>query len=295
MSGSLWLWFCALAIVASTAKVFFIKKVSGSISNFHILFYSRLATCAVLIPFYTQVKIPDNPDFWIATIAAVILTTAAGYAYIEALKCGLLAIVSSVQATIPVFMVMIISVVFDELPSWQDIVFIVGAMASLSLVLFFNSRSEDKSGKSAWWGIWLSLIAAVLYAASTVLDRVAIASVEHGAFNYTFIWNAISLVVLWTLMRGRIKVAVATSKERIWLLVVGISSMMAFLAQQYAVQYSLAMATGVTYVKSFVMLHIALLMLLGFVFLGERPDKRVIVASGMGLLFAVGLIVFNHV
>jgi len=289
VTDSLWIWFCILAIVANAAKVFFVKKIDGSVSSFHILFYSRLATCVVLFPFYTQIKIPDNPDFWIATIAAVILTTTAGYAYIEALKCGLLSIVSSVQATIPVFMVMIIAVVFDELPSWQGMFFIIGAMASLSLVLFFNSRAEDAPRNSALRGIWLSLFAAILYAASTVLDRVAIASVEHGALNYTFIWNAISLGVLWMLMLGRTKMAVDTSKSRICLLIIGLSSMVAFLAQQYAVQYSLALANGVTYVKSFVMLHIALLMLLGFVFLGERPDRRVIVASGMGLIFAVAL------
>jgi len=108
----------------------------------------------------------------------------------------------------------------------------------------------------------LSLLAAFLYAGSTVFDRVAIASMEFGALNYTFIWNAISLMVLFVLMRGRITIEASGSKIKC-LLLVAICSALAFLMQQYAVQNSLYLLNGVTLVKSLVMLHIAILIVLG--------------------------------
>jgi len=291
LTSSLWVWFCILAIAASAAKVFYIKKIGGLISNLHILFFSRLVTCLLLVPLYSEINIPTNQVFWSATLTAVVLTTLAGYAYIEALRRGALSIVAPIQATIPVFMVAIIALVYQDVPSLLSVLFLSGTMLSLGVVLLSSSNAynSSKESRGMWQPILLSLLAALLYAGSTVLDRVAIASTEFGALNYTFIWNAISLMVLSVLMRGRITIEVSGPKIK-WLLLVAISSALAFLMQQYAVQNSLYLLNGVTFVKSLVMLHIAILIVLGILFLGERPDKLAVLGSFSSLLFGIGLV-----
>ena len=288
MIENLWLWFCILAIVATTVKVFYIKKIDNSVSNLHILFFSRLAACIVLIPFYAKVEIPGNPVFWLATGLAVFLTTLAGYTYIEALKKGMLSVVASIQATIPIFMVVIIALAYQEFLTWQSLFFLVGAMLSLGILLFFNKGHKYVENKEKWKPVLLSLLASFLYAASTVLDRVAISSVDYGALNYTFIWNAMSLVFLFILMRGRLRVN-AVGVHRKWLLIVACSSTIAFVTQQYAVQYSLFIPNGVTYVKSLVMFHIAVLMILGVTYFDEKYKMKTVVISFVGIICSVGL------
>jgi len=287
-----WVWFCILAIVATTAKVFYIKKIGRLISNLHILFFARLVTCILLVPFYSEISIPTNMAFWWATLSAVALTTLAGYAYIEALRSGALSHVVPIQATIPVFMVVIIALVYQEMPSWTSTFFLLGAMLSLGIVLLSNANPNDvvDHPDKLWKPVLLSLLAALLYAASTVLDRVAIASTEYGALNYTFIWNAISLMVLFALLRGRISIDISGVRAR-WMLIVTFCSAVAFLSQQYAVQNSLYMVNGVTFVKGLVMLHIAVLIILGVLFFGEKPRRSVLVASFISLLFSVGLVI----
>lgn len=288
MTGSLWLWFCLLAIAANIVKVFSIKRMDGSIGNLHILFYARLATCLALLPFASSVRFPASPVFWLATCAAVLLTTLAGYVYIEALKRGPLCLVSAVQSAIPLIMVAVIALLWGEYPPASALLFLCGMAACIGMLVFRKGGGELALPEAG--AVYLSLLAAALYAVSTVLDKVAIAAVEHGAFNYTLIWNALSVMLLFALLRGRIRLPAARSGSRRLLLVVAASSLTAFLAQQYAVQYSLHMTNGVAYVKSLVMLHIVGLVLLGVFVLGERPPRGALAAGVLGVLCAVGLV-----
>ncbi|OIQ03657.1 MAG: hypothetical protein COS82_10670 [Zetaproteobacteria bacterium CG06_land_8_20_14_3_00_59_53] len=288
--SGIWLWFCLLAIAASIAKVYYIKRIGGGISNLYILFYARLATCLALLPFAASVQLPASPVFWFATCAAVLLTTLAGYVYIEALKRGPLCIVSAVQAAIPVMMVAVIALFWEQYPPAAALFFLFGMAACIGMVFF--SRAGGGHAVSDAGAVYLSLLAAALYAVSTVLDKVAVAAVEHGAFNYTLIWNALSAMLLVILLRGRINLPAGGGPRRL-LFIVAVSSLAAFLAQQYAVQYSLHMANGVTYVKSMVMLHIVGLMLLGVFVLGERPPRGALTAGLLGVLCAVGLVLFS--
>lgn len=66
--------------------------------------------------------------------------------------------------------------------------------------------------------------------------------------------------------------------------------LVAFLAQQYAVQDSLDLDNGVTYVKTMVMAHIVFTSLLGFVALGERAPPGIGLASALTLMGGIGLL-----
>jgi hypothetical protein len=142
-----------------------------------------------------------------------------------------------------------------------------------------------------------SLIAAFLFGISTVLDRVAIASVTNGALVYSAYWNLITTLLLVPILysKGAIRLIghnhnCKLCKEYKRILLYAVLTISAFIFQQFAVQYSLSIDNGITYVKSVVMTHISFVALFSIFFLKEKISYLLIFSGVLTFLSGIGLI-----
>jgi drug/metabolite transporter (DMT)-like permease len=205
--------------------------------------------------------------------------------FTEAVKRGLLSIVLPTQAAVPVFSLLTLWIGWSETPSLKSILLMIISMACLAYSLSL-SRSEMGNRGSGWiYGIY-SIIAAVLFGICTILDRVAIIRVAHGALAYSACWNLVSagLMGIQCFHAGVFK----TGQGFRWRIgPLGLYSgavLAAFYAQQYAVQLSLSIPGGVVHVKSIVMLHLPAVMIAGFFILGETLSPRARMAGILALI-----------
>jgi len=74
------------------------------------------------------------------------------------------------------------------------------------------------------------------------------------------------------------------------LMLYGLTVLTSFFTQQLAVQQSLEIAGAVVNVKSIVMLHLPVVLLIGIVFFGERIVRQAAVAGIAALLFGLALV-----
>jgi hypothetical protein len=134
------------------------------------------------------------------------------------------------------------------------------------------------------------LIAAVLFGLSTVLDRVAIATVMNGALVYSAYWNLVSAVLMMPKFYLTRKFGQKTSIFQAPIAFYALLTLVAFVCQQFAVQYSLMIPNGVTFVKTIVMTHIALVALVGIFILKEQTHQKVLFAGLITFLASISLL-----
>jgi len=276
-----WIELSLLAMLAAAAKAEAIKR-AVAIDALTLLFFSRLAAFLLLLPWLAGSRLPQEPQFWLVTLTTVVLTLLAGLMQIRALHEGELTRVAPMQALVPVLMLPFTALIFGEYPAPLALFFLLGVVGGLSVLL---GGGEWAAGGMR--PLLLMLGATLLYALCTVLDRVAIAAAPEGAYSYSLIWNGISALLLALLLRRR--PTLSPDQGRLLLPVV-LATAVAFVAQQYAVQTSLSVANGVTYVKAIVMLNIALLLFAGVFLFGEQQPRRKQVAALVATLSAIGLL-----
>jgi uncharacterized membrane protein len=214
----LWLVFSLLSMGANAAKVLIVKRLCGGIDSRLIVLVGRAFSALVLMPILLMQgrSVPTIGLFWGATIGAAVLTAFSSVVYTEAIKKGPLALVIPVQASVPVFTLLTLWLAHSETPASGAIVLMLLSMAAIAWMLYANYRHEDTGCRKTYFAV-LSLIAAILFGVSTVLDRVAIAHAAYGALAFSAIWNLLSAILLGAeCARARMgRVVVALGREDI--------------------------------------------------------------------------------
>jgi drug/metabolite transporter (DMT)-like permease len=287
----LWVIMSMIAMLANFGKVLLVKKKCQQIDSWLLVFYARLVSALVLLLllYFLDYKIPTSITFWGVTLVTALLTLAASILYVESIKKGQLSVVVPIQASVPLFMIMVTTIAYHEIPNRHALLSILIIVISIGYILVVTTKSVTLS-KSVNFSVLLSLVAAALFGISTVLDRVAIATVVNGAVVYSAYWNLISALLMvpqFLLTKKAKKTKIAF---RAPIAFYSFLTLMAFVFQQLGVQYSLAINNGVTYVKTIVMIHIALVALAGIFMLKEKTRRGVLVAGLITLMASVSLL-----
>ena len=289
----LWLVFSLLSMAANAAKVLIVKRLCGGIDSRLIVLVGRSFSALVLMPILLMQgrSLPTSGLFWGATIGAAVLTAFSSVLYTEAIKKGPLSLVVPVQAAVPVFTLLTLYLAGAETPASAAVMLMLLSMAAVAWMLYANYRREDTAHRRTFYAV-LSLIAAILFGVSTVLDRVAIAHAAYGALAFSAIWNLLSAILLGAeCARARMgRVVVALCREDIVPLVLfSLTLLVSFFTQQLAVQYSLAIPGAIVNVKSIVMLHLPVVLLAGIVFFRERIVRQAAIAGIIALILGLAL------
>jgi drug/metabolite transporter (DMT)-like permease len=287
----LWVIMSMIAMLANFGKVLLVKKKCQQIDSWLLVFYARLVSALVLLLllYFLDYKIPTSITFWGVTLVTALLTMAASILYVESIKKGQLSVVVPIQASVPLFMIMVTTIAYHEMPNRHALLSILVIVISIGYILVVTTKSVTLS-KSVNFSVLLSLVAAALFGISTVLDRVAIATVVNGAVVYSAYWNLISALLMVPQFLLTKKAKKTNFAFRAPIAIYSFLTLMAFVFQQLGVQYSLAINNGVTYVKTIVMIHIALVALAGIFMLKEKTRRGVLVAGLITLMASVSLL-----
>lgn len=281
-------------MLVNVSKVLYVKLKCAKIDSWVLVFYARLFPALILggTLFWVDYKIINPLKFWSTTLATSLLTILASILYLNSLQRGYLSIVVPIQAAIPLFMVACTAILYQEVPNLISFGFILVIVASISVTSVLTQlkpAGEKNHAEPLGLTVIESVTAALLFGISTVLDRVAIASVTHGGLVYSAYWHIITTIILFPIILFRSS-ATDFPRHSVAIILYAILALIAFVFQQLAVQYSLVIDNGVTYVKSIVMIHISLVTIISIVILKEQPHGGLLVTSFLTLIGGLGLI-----
>ena len=292
-----WIIISMTAMLANTGKVLYVKTKCADINSWILVFCARLLAGVVLciLLLFSEYTILNPTKFWITTLATSLLTILASILYLNALKRGYLSLVVPIQAAIPLFMVACTGILYHEIPNKLSFLFIVFIVLSISATLLITANNKKISySPKIFLSVIESIAAAFLFGICTVLDRIAISSVTKGALVYSAYWNLTTTFLLLPILYFRntftINESQKINKEIIPISIYAFLTLIAFFLQQLAVQYSLEIANGVTYVKSIVMTHISLVTLVSILIFKEQTSLALRGASVITFISGIGLI-----
>ncbi len=278
----------------NVAKVLTIKTICKNTNPSVLIFYARLIPALFLIlpAYYSNYIINDAPIFWGATFFAAILTLFASVLYVKAMQTGDLALVSPIQASVPVFMILTTFILYDEKPEPAALLLILAIALSVSYVLLKSAKTKNRDAhQKIFLPVLMSFAASALYGISTVVDRVAIAATTNGAILYSACWHIMTVLLLSSYLAKNYKTVIREAKRNYSNIAVYIIvAMLAFVLQQLSVQESVEIKNGVTYVKAIVMLHIGIAALVGISILKEKPQTDLLIANAIALFYGIALI-----
>jgi drug/metabolite transporter (DMT)-like permease len=289
-----WVLLSLISLAANTAKVLIVKRLCAGIDSRLVVLAGRSISAAVLMPvlLLQSRSFPTDAVFWLVTLAAAVITAFASVLFTESVKKGPLALVIPAQAAVPVFTLLTLWLSSRQSPAPQAVILMLLSMAAVAWMLYANYRREDTSHRRTFFAV-LSLLAAALFGVSTVLDRVAIARIAYGALAYASCWNLLSAALLAAecLRTPAGRSALTPQRSNTFpLILYGLSVLVAFYAQQLAVQYSLTIPGAVVNVKSIVMLHLPAVLLVGILFFGERIVRQAALAGIIALILGLALL-----
>lgn len=289
-----WIVFALIAMLFNVGKVLSVKTLCRDIDPSVLIFWARLLPAVLLVvpAWYSGYAVVDAVVFWGATVLAAVLTMAASLLYVRAMQLGDISLVSPIQASVPVFMVLTTWFLFDEKPGPISFLLILLIASAVAWVLLRSSNGLNKGARvGSFAPVLMSFAAAMLYGISTIVDRVAIAATTQGALLYSACWHVVTVLLMSRyLWRHHGVVFALAGKRRLAIAVYVAMSTGAFVVQQLAVQGSLDIHNGVTYVKAIVMLHIGIAALVGLLLLRERLRGDLLVANVVAIGGGVGLI-----
>lgn len=287
-----WIWAALGSMLLYVAKVMSIRLYCRDLDANALVFYSRAfpAIALVLPAWYSDFVITDPARFWGASVLATLLTIGASTLYIRSLQQGMLAVVAPVQASIPVFMILTTLLLYREAPGPAQAGLILLIAGSVSLSVYQVSRRQPAAHGSQFVPVLYSLLAALLYGISTVIDRVALQAVENGAFLYVLVWNTLTLLLVGFHQVRSGKLLVPLASRRLPVLAFMAAGLGAMILQQYAVELSEHIPNAVTYVKTIVLMHIGIAALAGVVLLHERLSVPLLLSNLLTLVASLLLV-----
>ncbi len=290
----LWIVLSLVSMVAYAARAIVVKRACQQVDSRQIVLVGRITGTMVLLPLLLMKhgSLPTDPVFWAVTFVTSLITMFASIMFTEAVMKGPLALVIPMQAAVPVFSLLTLWALFHESPSISAIVWMLVSMSAVGWMLYANYRGEDAMHKQTLYAT-LSLIAAILFGFSTILDRIPISRVEDGALTYSACWHLVSLVLVFgeCLRKERSIRRLVPTKAAVWgLLLFSVAILTAFTAQQYAVQLSLGIGGAIVNVKSIVTLHLALVMFVGLLFFKEKISRQALIAGIIAVISGLVLL-----
>lgn len=278
----------------NVAKVLSVKTICREINPSVLVFYARLAPALLLIApaYYANATLLDARLFFGATAAAAFLTIIASVLYLRSMQTGDLALVSPIQASVPVFMILTTCILYGEKPGAAALFFILAIAGSVGYVLVKSARSSrNRASQDIFLPVVMSFAASALYGVSTVIDRIAIAATVNGAMLYSLCWNLMTVLLLTPyLVKSRDTLINEARNRPSGIIVYALFVTFAFVLQQLAVQESLHIDNGVTYVKAIVMLHIGIAATLGITLFKEKVGLDLLVSNAVALFCGIALI-----
>lgn len=278
-------------------KALLVKTKCRNISSWSLVFYTRLISGLGLFIFLllTKQNLVESSVFWMITLSTSLLSILASILYINSVKEGDLILVTPIQASIPIFMIGCTFLIYNELPDPKSFFFIGVIISTICYSLARTIQEKNNQGcNKSWIPLVEAIIACALFGISTVLDRMAISESTSGAIAYSAYWNLITAFVLVPLLfKEQHSLYLNLLSERQHLNSLNLYSLvatLAFLLQQLAVQWSLEIPNGVTYVKVVIMMHITLNIIAGIFLFKERVKPDITIASFLTFLGGVGLI-----
>lgn len=295
-----WVGFSIAAMFINSLKVLYIKLKCTEIDTWQLVFYARLFPAIILLfsLYFIDYHIIEPVTFWITTFTTALLTLLASILYVNAVKMGYLSIVVPLQATIPLFMVVCTSLLYQEVPQFHSLLLISIIVISTAITLILVNRDKKlqiHSSPQIWLSIIYSIIAAFLFGISTVLDRIAIAAVTQGAVVYSAYWHLVTSLILLPILYQKklfsLKIAnLQLIQYKKTILLYALLALLAFVLQQLAVQQSLSIANGVTYVKTIVMMHISVVAIVSLIILKEQINWKIALMSALTFISGIGLL-----
>ncbi|AQT68438.1 phosphonate utilization associated putative membrane protein [Anaerohalosphaera lusitana] len=288
-----WVLFSLVAMVGNVAKVLVVKRFCQDVDSRLVVLSGRVVSAAVLMPVlvWRFGGVPTDAGFWGTIAVTAVFTAVASVLLTEAVKKGPLAVVMPVQAAVPVFAMGALVVIYHELPGWDAVVLIGVSMAAIAYTLWASYADKRAAGDRRMVFAVYSVIAAGIFGVCTILDRVAISQVADGALAYSACWNLVSAgIMAGETVRARVRVRGMGRKNAAAVGMYAGAVLVAFYAQQYAVQRSLEIAGAVVNVKSVVMLHLPVVILAGVLFFGERVSRRVLVGGLVAVAAGIWLV-----
>jgi drug/metabolite transporter (DMT)-like permease len=286
-----WILFSVLAMLANVGKVLTVKYRCGGIDSRVVVFCGRLVSAVVLLPFmwYCGIGFPTDGVFWLVIVVTSLMTAVASVAFTDAVKFGKLTVVMPMQAAVPVFSLLTLWAFWKELPRSASIVLMLLSMAAVAWTLYADSRDKTSNGKMIF--VWLSLVSAVLFGVSTILDRVAIGRLAQGALAYSACWNLFSALLMGTEVARAKSLRQMQWRPAVFVLAIySAAALSAFFFQQYAVQLSQTIAGAVVNVKSIGMLYLPIVVLIETLTSRQRHKPMTLVAGLTAIVLSILLV-----
>ena len=288
----LWIILSLVAMFANVGKVLVVNRLCHGVDSRILVLCGRLIATVLLLPILIIVNksFPLDIKFWVIVTATAISTAFASVLFTEAVKKGKLSCVMPMQAAVPVFTLLTLFIVTRQSPKPASILFMIISMAAVAYTLYQSGREKDKNDGRFIFVVY-SVIAAVLFGVSTFMDKVAIGYVVNGALAYSACWNlASSAIMLFENIRTK-NIGKIFAKGNISPIgLFSMATLIAFFSQQYAVQRAMSIEGSVVNVKSIVMLHLPIIILLSFYLQGERPSKRILLGGLVAVIAGILLV-----
>lgn len=290
-----WIVLSLVAMFANAGKILVINRLCHGIDSRLLVLCGRLVSTVLLLPMLIIINksFPLDIKFWLIVTVTSVLTAVASVLFTEAVKKGKLSCVMPMQALLPVFTLLTLFIVTRQSPKPASILFMIISMAAVAYTLYQSGKEKDKNDGRFIFIVY-SVIAAVLFGFCTFMDKVAIGCIINGALAYSACWNlASSVIMIFENIRTK-NITKFFIKENA--LPIGLFSMVtliAFYSQQFAVQKALFIEGSIVNVKSIVMLHMPIIILLGYYLPGEKPSRKILL-GGLAAIFA-GILLIRSV
>jgi len=282
-----WIIFSLAAMFANAGKILVVNRLCHEVDSRLLVLCGRLVSTVLLLPVLIIVNkaFPLEIKFWVVVIVTAVVTAFASVLFTEAVKKGKLSCALPMQALVPVFTLLTLFIVTRQSPKPLSILFMIISMAAVAYTLYQSGKEEDKNNGRFIFTVY-SVIAAVLFGFCTFMDKVAIGSVVNGALAYSACWNLVSsAIMLFENIRTKDIVKIFVKENALPVGLYSIATLIAFYSQQYAVQKALLIEGSVVNVKSIVMLHLPMIMIISCFLPGEKPSRKILF-GGLAAIFA---------
>jgi len=287
-----WIIFSLIAMLANVGKILVINRLCQQISSRILVLCSRITAASVMVPIlFLNGGLPENMDFWGIIAVTSFFTTIASILYTKAIKSGNLSTVMPMQAAVPIFAVIYLILLYNELPGRWSIFFMVLSMSAVSYTLHQSYQSKS-SGQNKFIFVIFSLIAAIIFGICTILDRAAISRVANGALAYSACWNLVSVFFVGASCLKGNKLEIKMSRiSIIGIILLAITNLIAFYFQQLSVEKSLGIDGAVVNVKAIVMVYLSVVVLFEHFALKKPANSKVLLTGLIAILASIGLLI----
>jgi drug/metabolite transporter (DMT)-like permease len=269
-----WIILSLLSALFFAIRYVIIKKFLSNVNTYLMAFSYRLFGVLYLLPLLYWFKLEnlDSALFWWITILTALLTAVASIMQLKALQKYELSTSVPFLAFIPLFMLLPVYLLYQEVPDWRSLWGIV--MLSIGAILI-NRNKESRFGlkqllKSK--GSLLFFGVALIFGVTTSLDRIPIKEAMNSGFTYTFMWHIVSTILFaFIFFSGKRTEHVREFKLNLMPFALqGLFGIIAFTCQMWAVEVAKDLNANVIYIKAITLLNLLFSVFFGYLIFKEK-------------------------